>query len=80
LGNIFQTSLREICAAYDPDNHPVTGALLAGGPVELVQRYGLSHTAQYADACHLCYEARLALRSQFPEILLPEQMYGIYNQ
>lgn len=80
LGNIFQTSLADICSAYDPDAHPVTGALLAGGPVELVRRYGLSHAEQYADACHLCYQARQALRSRFPDILLPDQMYGIYSQ
>lgn len=80
LGNIFKTSLAEICSAYDPDAHPVTGALLAGGPVELVRRYGLSHAEQYADACHLCYQARLALRSRYPDILLPDQMYGIYSQ
>lgn len=80
LGNIFQTSLADICSAYDPDAHPVTGALLAGGPVELVRRYGLSHAEQYADACHLCYQGRLALRSRYPDILLPDQMYGIYTQ
>lgn len=80
LGNIFKTSLAEICSAYDPDAHPVTGALLAGGPVELVRRYGLSHAEQYADACHLCYQARLALRPRYPNILLPDQMYGIYSQ
>ncbi len=77
LGNMFRTPLREICKTYDPETHPITGALLAGGPAELVRRYGVPHAEGYADACHLCYEARRALRARFPEILTPEQMYGV---
>lgn len=79
LGNMFRTPLREICETYDPDTHPITCALLAGGPAELVRRYGVPHAEGYADACHLCYEARRALRARFPEILTPEQMYGVPN-
>jgi len=77
LGNIFQASLKEICQAYDPDSHPVTGPLLAGGPAELVRCYGLPHQAGYADACHLCDEARRRLRQRFPEALTPDQMYAV---
>jgi len=77
LGNLFHRPLREICEAYDPDSHPILGPLLEGGPVELVQRYGLPHEESYADACHLCDEARRALRRRFPEILVPDQMYGV---
>ena len=76
LGNLFQTPLEEICASYDPDRHPITGPLLEGGPAELVRRTGLPHAEGYADACHLCYEARRSLRGRFPEILAPDQMYG----
>lgn len=76
LGNMFQTPLSEICARYDPDTHPIAGPLLAGGPAELVRRYGLPHASGYADACHICDEARRALRPRFPEILAPDQMYG----
>ena len=77
VGNVLQTPLRAICEDYDPDAHPIAGPLLAGGPVELVRRYDLSHDDAYADACHLCYEARKALREQFPEVLAPDQMYGV---
>ena len=76
LGNVFRTPLKEICAAYDADSHPITGPLLHGGSAELVRGYGLSHHGSYADACHLCYEARRALRGRFSEILTPGQMYG----
>ena len=77
VGNIFRTPLEKICRTYDPDAHPVTGPLLAGGPAELVRRHGLAHEERYADACHLCYESRRALRARFPEILAPGQMYGV---
>ena len=80
IGNIWQKRLKEICSTYDPMAHPVTGPILAGGPAELVRSYKLPHQAAYADACHLCYSARLALRSRFPEELSPDQMYGIYTQ
>ena len=77
LGNLFNTPLKEICETYDPKSHPITGPLLEGGPVELVRRYELPHEEKYADACHLCNEACQALRQRFPEILLPDQMYGV---
>jgi MoaA/NifB/PqqE/SkfB family radical SAM enzyme len=76
VGNLFRTPLSEICETYDPESHPITGPLLAGGPVELVRRYGLAHQEAYADACHLCYETRRVLRARFPETLTPDQMYG----
>jgi len=80
LGNLFREPLREICRRYDPDLHPVIGPLLAGGPAELVRRFDLplaDDSDGFADACHLCYQARSALRSRFPEILGPDQMYGV---
>ena len=76
---LLQRPLHEICQEYDPDSHPITGPLLAGGPVELVQRYELPHEEAYADACHLCEHARRALREQFPAILMPDQMYGVVS-
>ncbi len=77
IGNIFHTPLKEICELYDPDMHPITSPLLEGGPAELVRSYELPHSEGYADACHLCYEARQKLRGQFPDILTPDQMYGV---
>ncbi len=77
LGNLFETPLKDIWAAYDPELHPICGPLLKGGPAALVSEYGLAPHPGYADACHLCYEARLALRSRFPDVLLPDEMYGV---
>ncbi len=79
IGNFFEKPLRRIFSDYDPDIHPVTGPLLKRGPVELVRRYGLDCKQRYADACHMCYEARRDLRTQFPKILAPDQMYGIFK-
>ena len=77
IGNLFERPLTQICAEYEPDAHPVCGPLLNGGPVALVTEYGLLHETDYADACHLCYEARTALRARMPAILGPDQMYGV---
>jgi hypothetical protein len=77
IGNLQERPLAEIMRGYDPDAHPVIGPLLAGGPAELARRYGLDHQPAYADACHLCYAARSALRGQFPDELAPGQMYGL---
>lgn len=76
IGNIFTTPLKEICEKYDADSHAICGPLLSGGPAALVNEYNLPHASHYADACHLCYEARTTLRSCFEKILCPDQMYG----
>lgn len=77
LGNLFQTTLKVICSEYSPETHPICGPLLAGGPAALARQYGCSTSETYADACHLCYTTRLKLRPRFPEILTPDQMYGV---
>ncbi|MBT8053811.1 MAG: radical SAM protein [Xanthomonadales bacterium] len=76
LGNLLQRPLSELFDSYDPANHPVTGPLLDGGPAELLRRYDLPCHGNYCDACHLCDTARRALRSRFPGVLGPDQMYG----
>ena len=76
IGNIRDRTLAEIVEAYDPAAHPIVGPLMEKGPVELVERYGLPHSDMYADVCDLCYEARLKLRTKFPELLAPDAMYG----
>jgi hypothetical protein len=77
LGNLRQRPLNELLTSYDPHAHPIIGPLVAGGPAELVRRHDLPHEDGYVDACHLCYEARAALRERFPEMLGPPQVYGL---
>jgi hypothetical protein len=76
IGNVFETPLAEICRTYDTDAHPIVGPLLAGGPAGLARRHGIPCEEGYADACHLCYRVRSALRARFPGTLGPDQMYG----
>ncbi len=78
IGNLFEKPLSEICRSYAPEKHPITGPLLEGGPAELARRYGVAPQPAYADACHLCYQTRTALRQRFSETLLPDQMYGVF--
>jgi len=77
IGNLLEDSLIDIMHDYDPDSHPIVGPLLAGGPVELANRYDLQQQQLYADACHLCYSSRCELRDRFPGVLTPQQMYGV---
>jgi Radical SAM superfamily len=76
MGNVWQRSLKEIVASYDPASHPIIGPLSQGGPAALAQRHGLPDGEEYVDACHLCYLARDALRTSFPDMLAPDQVYG----
>ncbi len=76
IANVFEKPLTEFCKSYDADAHPICGPLLEGGPAALVREYNLPHKSTYADACHLCYEARCLLRARFPEWLKPDQVYG----
>jgi len=76
MGNLFERPLKDVIAAYRPAEHPIVGPLLRGGPAELVRGYDVPHAEGYADACHLCFTARLALRPRFPAELCPDPMYG----
>jgi MoaA/NifB/PqqE/SkfB family radical SAM enzyme len=76
IGNLFEKPLKQICEEYEPEAHPICGPLLEGGPAALVTEYNLPHESTYADACHLWYAARTALRPRFPDCLGPDQMYG----
>lgn len=76
IGNVWKTPLADIARSYGADQHPIAGPLANGGPAGLARRYGIELAPTSVDACHLCYEARLALRAQFPGILAPDAMYG----
>ena len=76
IGNLLERPLAEIMADFRPDEHPIIGPLLDGGPAEIVRRHKLAHEDGYADHCHLCYVSRRSLRSRFPDVLAPDQMYG----
>lgn len=77
IGNLFTQPLNELFARYEPPSHPIVGPILAGGPAALINTYRLEHEEEYADACHLCYMARIQLREQFPLVLVPDSIYGV---
>ena len=77
MGNINQTSLKDLFTNFNPEQHPICAPILKGGPAELVREYHVEHEKGYVDECHLCYLTRLKLRKKFPNILAPDQMYGI---
>ena len=77
IGNIWEKPLGQLLRDYTPRENPVIGPLLSGGPAELVRTHALTHEDGYVDACHLCYRTRQQLRGRFPNILAPEQVYGV---
>ena len=77
MGNMWETPLAQLVAAYDPDAHPIVGPLLRGGPAALAEAHGVGHEEGYVDACHFCYSTRLALLERFPQYLGPGQAYGL---
>jgi MoaA/NifB/PqqE/SkfB family radical SAM enzyme len=76
IGNAWQKPFSEIIEEYNPYENPILEPLIHGGPVALVERFGLPHDGLYADACHLCYVTRCTLRKKYPDTLCPNQMYG----
>jgi MoaA/NifB/PqqE/SkfB family radical SAM enzyme len=76
IGNMWKTPLSELVKNYDARTHPVCGPLIRGGPAQLAREYQVKHEEYYIDACHLCYSIRKALKSEFPEYLTPNQVYG----
>ncbi len=76
IGNVWRKPFSGIVEEYNPYKNPILEPLIRGGPVALIEKHNLSHEQTYADACHLCYTARLSLRRKYPELLCPNQMYG----
>jgi MoaA/NifB/PqqE/SkfB family radical SAM enzyme len=76
IGNAWQRPFSEIIKSYDASLHPIMKPLVEGGPAALIKEFDLPCKQTYADACHLCYDARLQLRAKFPDVLAPGQMYG----
>jgi hypothetical protein len=77
IGNTRDATIRETMRDYRPEQHPIVGPLLRGGPAELARTYGLPAGDQYTSGCHLCYLVRRGLLEQFPECLGPAQVYGL---
>jgi hypothetical protein len=79
IGNGWRTPFSKIVEEYNPYENPIIEPLIRGGPKALVEEFDTSHERYYADACHLCYVARCMLRKKLPDILAPNEMYGVFE-
>ena len=79
LGNLWKKPLLKIVEGLDLDEHPIVGPLRRGGPRALAKERMVRPKKKYADACHMCYEIRCALRKKgkLKKILVPDQAYGV---
>lgn len=77
IGNAKERKLSEIIRTYDIEDHPIMKVLCKEGPVGLAKmamKYCFRPT-EYADGCHLCYEARKVLLKHYPQYLAPASWY-----
>jgi len=77
LGNIWQRPLAAMMVQYRPQEHPIIGPLVRGGPAELARVYGLPEGDAYASDCHLCFLVRRSCVDRFPGYLCPASVYGL---
>jgi MoaA/NifB/PqqE/SkfB family radical SAM enzyme len=80
IGNVLREPLSAVLEGFDPQAHPICSPIVTGGPAELVRRHDIQPEEGYVDECHLCYIARQELRHQYPELLGPDQMYGVQSE
>jgi hypothetical protein len=72
FGNVRREPLGQILKTYDADAHPIFSTLLRSGPLGLAREaesLGYRLRADYADRCHLCWEAQSVLRGTYPQYL-----------
>jgi hypothetical protein len=78
IGNVRIQTVEEILSTFDAECHPILSTLIHRGPIVLAkeaEEIGYVMKTDYADKCHLCQEAREALRSRYPQYLVPVQQY-----
>jgi hypothetical protein len=79
IGNATRHSVEAILRGFDAVKHPILSELIRSGPLGLARlalAEGYPMREHYADKCHLCQEAREALRKKYPDLLQPGQQYG----
>lgn len=76
IGNMLETPLATVMEDYSPENHPILGPIVSGGPLELAKSLGFSQLEGYVDSCHFCYTLRKNALERYPRFLTPPQVYG----
>lgn len=77
MGNMWETPLSLLVKDYDPENHPIAGPLMKGGPAQLAITHDAAHQERYVDECHFCTHLCKNLIDKYPIILGPRQVYGL---
>jgi len=80
MGNMWETPLSRLVRNYRPEEHPICGPLIQGGPAQLAEELGMEPASAYVDECHLCYLTRRAALEKYPQFLAPRQVYGLEAQ
>lgn len=78
IGNARTQTLSKILSDYKPSQHRIIRELTAGGPKglwRLASDLGYRHQGGYLSACHLCYDVRKFIRSDYPAELAPISCY-----
>lgn len=78
IGHVKTQNIEELVRTFDADRHPVLSTLIRLGPLGLAREAaacGYVLKPAYADKCHLCQEAREALRTKHPDYLVPSVHY-----
>jgi len=79
LGNARRTPPAELLTQANLDANPIVQVVCKAGPVGLLRmaiERGLEPRDGYVAKCELCYHARLHLRSCFPDVLCPDEVYA----
>lgn len=66
MGNVWETPLSSLIKDYDPDQHPVCGPILRGGPLALANTYNIQVDDECVDACHFCTKTCIDLLDRCP--------------
>lgn len=78
IGNLKNNTLNEIIEAYSPEKFLLLKELGEDGPKALygaAKKLGHKMPNNYFDECDLCYQSRVALKADYPELFNPVECY-----
>jgi MoaA/NifB/PqqE/SkfB family radical SAM enzyme len=77
IGNFLNESFSTIINSYQPQEHPICGPLIRGGPAGLIKELEITPAPEFVDECQACFLTRRELTSIYPDELAPLQVYGL---
>ena len=81
IGNVNESSLKDIWKNFDPGSMPVVSGLIKGSPSELLDEaegLGFESKDTYVDKCHLCSDIRQFFfdKGRYSSIIGPAECYN----